>query len=88
MFVRLRLWHNSLSISARTAWSMAVGLTLVIAATAVVAFGQEQNTAIDESLVRLDQRNAKIVDELAQRFDRIARTQARAIDLFRAERAT
>ncbi|MDK2756896.1 MAG: diguanylate cyclase [Blastomonas fulva] len=88
MFVRLRLWHNSLSISARTAWSMAVGLTLVIAATALVAFGQEQTTAIDESLVRLDQRNAKIVDELAQRFDRIARTQARAIDLFRAERAT
>jgi diguanylate cyclase (GGDEF)-like protein len=88
MFTWLRSWHPALSISARTAWSLAVAFTLVIAATALLAFAQEHTTAIDESLVRLDQRNARIVEELHQRFDRIARTQARAIELFRAERAT
>lgn len=88
MFAWLRPWHSALSISARTAWSLAIAFSLVIAATALLAFGQEHTTAIDESLVRLDQRNAKIVDELRQRFDRIAQTQTRAIELFRAERAT
>lgn len=84
----LRSWHPALSISARTAWSLAIAFTLVIAATALLAYAQEHTTAIDESLVRLDQRNARIVDELHHRFDRIDKTQTRAIDLFRAERAT
>lgn len=88
MFASLRFWHPALSISARTAWSLAIAFTLVIAATALLAFAQERSTAIDESLVRLDQRNAKIIDELHQRFDRIARTHSRAIELFRAERTT
>ncbi|MFN3475817.1 MAG: GGDEF domain-containing protein [Blastomonas sp.] len=88
MFAWLRSWHPALSISARTAWSLAIAFSLVIAATALLAFGQEHDTAIDNSLVRLDQRNARIVDELQQRFDRIEKTQARAIELFRAERAT
>jgi diguanylate cyclase (GGDEF)-like protein len=88
MLASLQSWHRSLSISARTAWSLAIGFTFVIAATALLAFNQERATAIDESLARLDQRNAKIIDELDQRFDRIAKTQARALELFQAERAT
>lgn len=87
MLARLSSWSRTLSVSSRTALSLAVGFTIVIAATALVAFGQEHATAIDESLARLDQRNAKVVEELADRFDRIGKTQADAIALFRAERA-
>ena len=68
MLARLSSWSRTLSVSSRTALSLAVGFTIVIAATALVAFGQEHATAIDESLARLDQRNAKVVEELADRF--------------------
>lgn len=84
----LQHWHRSLSISARTAWSLAIGFAIVIAATALIAFSQERATAIDETLTRLDQRNDRIVEELGQRFDRIANTQARALGIFQAEVAT
>ncbi|GGB62396.1 sensor domain-containing diguanylate cyclase [Blastomonas aquatica] len=87
MAARLLDWYHSLSISARTAWSLAAGFTLVIVCAALIAFNDEHANAIDESLARLDQRNDKIVEELGKRFDRIATTQTRAIDLFRAERA-
>lgn len=87
MLSRPSTWSRSLSVSTRTALSLAIGFTIMIAATALVAFGQEHATAIDESLTRLDQRNAKVVKELASRFDRIAMTQAQAVALFRAERA-
>ncbi len=87
MPVRLPPWFRLMSVSSRTAWSLAIGFTLVIAATALVAFWQERARAIDESLGRLDQRNSKVVEELAQRFDRIEKTQARTIELFQVERA-
>lgn len=87
MLARLHNWHHSLSISARTAWSLAIGFTVVIAAAALFAFGRERTTVIDESLAKLDRRNGEVVEELAKRFDRIEKTQARAIELFRAERA-
>lgn len=80
-------WFRSMSVSSRTALSLAIGFTLVIAATALVAFSQERATAIDESLAALDQRNGKVVTELAERFTRIEKTQARTIALFREERA-
>lgn len=87
MLVRPSPWFRSLSVSSRTALCLAIGFTLVIVATAIVAFWQERARAIDESLARLDQRNNKVVDELEQRFDRIRNTQARSIELFQAERA-
>lgn len=87
MLARLPPWFRSLTVSSRTALSLAIGFTLVIVATALVAFWQERARAIDESLARLDQRNDKVVEELAQRFDRIKKTQARTIELFLAERA-
>lgn len=87
MLARLHHWHSSLSISARTAWSLAVGFAIVIVATALLAFGQERTAAIDESLTRLDKRNAEIVYDLGQRFDRISKIQARAVELFKTERA-
>lgn len=87
MLARLSPWFRSMSVSSRTALSLAIGFTLMIAATALVAFSQERAKAIDESLARLDQRNAAVVRELADRFDRIQRTQARTIDLFREEHA-
>jgi diguanylate cyclase (GGDEF)-like protein len=87
MLARLSSWSRTLSVSSRTALSLALGFTIVIAATALVAFGQEHATAMDESLARLDQRNAKVVEELTDRFDRIAQTQDDAISLFWAERA-
>ena len=87
MPARLAPWFRSLSVSSRTALSLAIGFTLVILATALVAFWQERARAIDESLARLDQRNDKVVSELVQRFDRIKKTQARTIELFLAERA-
>ena len=83
MLARLSSWSRTLSVSSRTALSLAVGFTIVIAAIALVAFGQEHATAIDQqSLARLDQRKAKVVEELADRFDRIGKTQADAIALF------
>ncbi|WP_017669789.1 GGDEF domain-containing protein [Blastomonas sp. AAP53] len=87
MLARLSSWSRTLSVSTRTALSLAAGFTLVIAATALIAFEQEHAIAIDESLARLDQRNAKVVEELADQFDRIAKTQTQAIALFRTERA-
>ena len=88
MPARLSPWFRSLSVSARTALSLAIGFTLMIAATALLAFWQERARAIDESLERLDQRNASVVGELQQRIDRIERTQARALQLFHQERAS
>lgn len=87
MLFRLQYWQRSLSISARTACNLALGFTIVIAAIALVVFAQKRTRTIDQSLVALDQQNGEVVAELAQRFDRIARTQARAIVLFEAERA-
>lgn len=87
MLARLSPWFRSMSVSSRTALSLAIGFTLMIAATALVAFSQERAKAIDESLARLDQRNATVVRELADRFDRIQRTQARTVELFREEHA-
>jgi len=80
-------WFRSMSVSARTALSLATGFTLVIAVAALVAFQQERATAIDQSLAALDQRNSNVVNELAQRFDRIEKTQSRTLALFREERA-
>lgn len=87
MLARLSPWFRSLSVSSRTALSLAIGFTLMIAATALVAFSQERAKAIDESLARLDQRNAAVVNELSDRFERIQRTQTRAVELFREEHA-
>lgn len=87
MLARLSSWSRTLSVSTRTALCLAAGFTILIAATALVAFGQEHATAIDESLARLDQRNTVVVEALANRFDRIAKTQTQAVALFRAESA-
>ena len=87
MLARLSPWFRSMSVSSRTALSLAIGFTLMIAATALLAFWQERARAIDESLARLDQRNAAVTGELSDRFGRIKRTQARAAELFREERA-
>ncbi|WP_157973141.1 diguanylate cyclase [Blastomonas sp. UPD001] len=87
MLARLSPWFRSMSVSSRTALSLAIGFTLMIAATALLAFSQERSKAIDESLARLDQRNAAVVSELGDRFDRIQRTQARTVELFREEHA-
>jgi diguanylate cyclase (GGDEF)-like protein len=87
MLDRLTLWHRSLSISTRTAWSLAIGLTVVIATMTFMGFQEQRANAIDESLAQLDQYNGEIVADLGKRFDRIAQTQARAAEIFRAERA-
>lgn len=87
MLARFSPSFRSLSVSSRTAFSLAIGFTLVIIATALIAFWQERGRAIDESLSQLDQRNDKVVEELARRFERIRLTQARAVQLFQAERA-
>lgn len=87
MISRLQSWHRSLSISARTAWSLAIGFTLVILAITWFVFNAERSGAIAESQAKLARHNAKIVDELGERFDRIGRAQARAAQLFQIERA-
>lgn len=83
----LQTWHRSLSISARTAWGLAIGLTLVIATMTFMEFQEERANAIDESLAQLDRYNGEVVEDLEERFERIADTQARAIEIFLAERA-
>lgn len=86
MLARLHIWHGSLSVSARTAWSLAIGLTLVIATMAYMSFQEERANTVNESLAQLDHDNHEVVDDLERRFDRIAVTQARAIEIFRQER--
>ena len=87
MLLRLKSWQRSLSVSNRTALSLALGLAMLIIATATMAFSEERSKAISDSLARLDQHNAQIVDGLEQRFERIAMIQKRAGVLFAAERA-
>ena len=86
MLARLRSWQNSLSVSTRTSLGLAAGLAIIIVAMAGVAFSEERGKAIAQSLARLDKHNQEIVDSQEARFERIKATQARAHELFEAER--